>query len=161
MLVGLSAGWELWGLLGVALLAPVRGAGDFHMFEFRWTIAGPTVPGAILGAGDAFTWKLGRLAHGAIAIVVGVAAARLLRKRPESLWIVPALVVLTKIRARSAAPSLLLGHAARADLLGVPGLAARLWEDAQARGERDSLLHRRIAGGRAKVDQRDDALVSG
>jgi hypothetical protein len=89
LLVGASAGLETWGLLGVALLLPLRAraaagavaiagalylpfvlAGDFRMGDYRWTIADGT-PVSLLVQGE-FPWSL-RVAQGALALAVGAA----------------------------------------------------------------------------------------
>ena len=89
LLVGASAGLETWGLLGVALLLPLRAraaagavavagalylpfvlAGDFRMGDYRWTVADGT-PVSLLVQGE-FPWSL-RVAQGALALAVGAA----------------------------------------------------------------------------------------
>jgi hypothetical protein len=118
-LVGASACFEVWGVLGVAVLAlapsirrtawpialtasipvavflPFVLGGDFHMFEFRWNaLRWPA--DMIVGYGNPFPWEL-RLAQGAVVVAVGCLVARLVRRLPESIWIVPAAVMLTRI----------------------------------------------------------------
>lgn len=87
LLVGASAGLETWGVLGVALLLPLRAraaagavavagalylpfvlAGDFRMAEYRWTVADGT-PVSLLVHGE-FPWSF-RVAQGALALAVG------------------------------------------------------------------------------------------
>jgi hypothetical protein len=118
-LIGASACFEVWGLLGVAVLAlapsirrcigpvaltaaipvgiflPFVLGGDFDMFQFRWhTLRWPA--DMIVGYGNAFPWEL-RVAQGAVVVAVGCLAARAVRRMPESIWIVPAAVMLTRI----------------------------------------------------------------
>ena len=116
LVVGLSAGIETWGILGVAVLAlapgrrgaarglalavgvaaalflPFAAAGDFAMGSYRWTIAPGSPLGLVLSAGTAFGWPL-RLAQGGVALAAGLAAARLARRTPHALWLVPFVVV--------------------------------------------------------------------
>jgi hypothetical protein len=119
LLVGISAGFELWGILGVTVLAlaprlrrcapgvvlaaalpvvsllPFVLGGDFHMFQMQWTIL-RGVPRLLFGYHREFTWPL-RVAEGAVVVAVGVAVARTTRRLPESVWLVPAATVLTRI----------------------------------------------------------------
>jgi hypothetical protein len=110
-LVGLSAGFETWGVLGapLLLLAPTtRGAlrafavqavvtiglylpfvlaGDFRMFELRWKVEGWTLVRFLIPEGSDFPWTL-RLLQGAAALAVGVLLALALRQNPRALWAV-------------------------------------------------------------------------
>jgi hypothetical protein len=119
LLVGLSAGFETWGLLGapvlfllprfrrtftagvVALLAtsavyaPFALGGDFHMFDLRWAIVGG-VPGYIFGSGNTFSWPM-RLAEAVIVVGFGSALALRLRRYGASAWIVPALTSMCRL----------------------------------------------------------------
>jgi hypothetical protein len=119
LLVGLSAGFETWGLLGapvlfllpqlrrtiaagsVALLAaaavyaPFALGGDFHMFDLHWAIVGG-VPGAIFGEGETFSWPM-RLAEAVIVVSFGSALAWRLRRFGSSTWIVPALTSICRL----------------------------------------------------------------
>src|SRR5438445_2459906 len=102
LLVGLSAGFETWGLLGapvlfllphlrrtiasgvVALLAaagvyaPFALGGDFHMFDLHWAIVGG-VPGYVFGQGQTFSWPM-RLAEALIVVSFGSGLAAMLRR---------------------------------------------------------------------------------
>jgi hypothetical protein len=117
--VGLSACFEVWGILGVTALAvaprlrrcgpgialaaglpvicllPFALGGDFHMFDMHWTIL-RGVPKLLFGYGREFTWPL-RAAEGAVIVSVGGAAAAVTRRIPESTWIVPAATALARI----------------------------------------------------------------
>jgi hypothetical protein len=119
-LVGLSAGFEAWGVLGapVLLLAPatrgaVRGlavqalvtiglylpfvlAGDFRMFELRWKVEGWTLVRFLIPEGSDFPWTL-RLLQGAAALAIGAALALTLRRSPRALWVVPLGIVAVRI----------------------------------------------------------------
>jgi hypothetical protein len=118
-LVGLSAGLELWGLLGAAVLfgaprvreaargvllavavvavqlAPFVALGDFRMFEYHWRVASGTLLGVVLPAGTHFGWPL-RLLQAGIACALGLALARRLRGR-HAVWLVPLTVALVRI----------------------------------------------------------------
>jgi len=118
-MVGLSACFEVWGVLGVAVLClaptlrraargvviaaalpiacflPFALGGYFRMFQFSWPILrGPAL--LLVGSGHEFTWWM-RVAEGAAVVVAAGSTARLLRRLPESMWIVPAVAVLTRI----------------------------------------------------------------
>jgi hypothetical protein len=119
-LVGLSAGFEAWGVLGtpILLLAPatrgaVRGlavqalvtiglylpfvlAGDFRMFELRWKVEGWTLVRFLIPEGSDFPWTL-RLLQGAAALAIGAALALALRPSPRALWVVPLGIVAVRI----------------------------------------------------------------
>lgn len=121
-LLALSAGWELWGLLGVPvlLLAPrigwstiwrsaVAGAavvaalflpfallGSFHMFEFAWPVSEGTLAHLIAPEAENFAWPL-RLAQGVLSIGAGAAVALVLRGRADTVWIVPLAVCAVRL----------------------------------------------------------------
>jgi hypothetical protein len=119
-LLGLSAGLELWGVLGapVLLLAPVfrrvRGGlaaqvavigalylpfvlgGDFRMFDYRWKVESWTLVHLLVPAGSDFPWGL-RLLQGAVALIVGCAVALVLRRTERALWAVPFGIVATRV----------------------------------------------------------------
>jgi hypothetical protein len=118
--LGLSAGLELWGVLGapVLLLAPVfrrafggfaaqvvvTGAlylpfvlgGDFRMFDYRWKVEGWTLVRFIVPAGSDFPWEL-RLVQGAAALIVGGALALALRRTERAVWTVPLGIVAVRV----------------------------------------------------------------
>jgi hypothetical protein len=117
--VGLSACWEVWGVLGVTalLLAPrlrtcVRGAvlagalpllaflpfvldGDFHMFQLHWPIE-RGLPLLLIGSGHAFTWPM-RLAEAVVVVLAGGGVARATRRSDLSIWLVPLATALARI----------------------------------------------------------------
>ena len=119
LLVGVSAGFETWGLLGapvlfllpqvrrtiasgvVALLAaagvyaPFALGGDFHMFGLHWAIVGG-VPGYVFGQGQTFCWPM-RLAEALIVVGFGAVLAWRLRRFGASTWIVPALTSICRL----------------------------------------------------------------
>lgn len=114
LLLGLSTGWELWGVLGAAvlLLAPRidlrmlwRSAvgvlipitvtflpfvllGPFDMFSFHWTIYPGTLAELLFPDATTFSWPM-RLVQAALSLGGGAAAALLLRGRANAIWIVP------------------------------------------------------------------------
>jgi hypothetical protein len=118
--LGLSAGLELWGVLGtpVLLLAPVFRralggfaaqvvltgalflpfvlAGDFRMFDFRWKVEGWTLVRFLVPAGSDFPWGL-RLIQGAVALMVGGALALALRRTDRAVWAVPLGIVAMRV----------------------------------------------------------------
>lgn len=120
VLVGLSAGLETWGILGVAVLAlapqwreAARGVlvaaavpavlflpfvlgGHFAMESYVWPVRHPSFMSLFLANGYAFGWPL-RLLQGAVAVGAGVASARLLRTSPHAPWVVPLAVVATRL----------------------------------------------------------------
>ena len=119
-LVGLSAGFELWGVLGVAvlllaprltralagacvqaavvavMLAPFALAGTFRMFDHQWQVTSGTLVGLVVGPGAHFGWSL-RLAQASLAIGAGAAVAFALRRSVHSLWLVPLAVALVRL----------------------------------------------------------------
>jgi hypothetical protein len=120
LLVGLSAGLELWGVLGtpILLLAPrLRDAlkglgveagvvlvqlapfalfGDFRMFDYQWRVAEGTIVSVVLPVGTHFGWPL-RLLQAAVACGLGAAMALRLRRSVHAVWLVPLVVVLARI----------------------------------------------------------------
>src|SRR6266550_3135503 len=106
-LVGLSAGFELWGVLGVAVLllaprltralagawvqfvvvavmfAPFALAGKFRMFDHEWRVTSGTVIGLLVGPGAHFGWPL-RVAQASLAVGAGVFLNELPRRLPAS-----------------------------------------------------------------------------
>jgi hypothetical protein len=119
-LVGLSAGFELWGVLGVAvlllaprltravagaciqgvvvaaLLAPFALAGTLRMFDHEWQATSGTLVGLLVGPGAHFGWPL-RLAQASLAVATGGALAFALRRSAHALWLVPLAVALVRL----------------------------------------------------------------
>jgi hypothetical protein len=120
LLIGLSAGFEVWGLLGavVFVLAPhVRAAavgllteaavvsglflpfviaGEFRMFDYRWQVNGDTVLGLFVAPGTPFTWSM-RLAQGIAALGLGALLAWPLRRTLHAVWLAPLGVVAMRL----------------------------------------------------------------
>lgn len=121
LLVGLSAGVETWGILGVAVLAlaprwrdartgtvvaaatasalflPFVLSGQFAMFRFHWQVQPPSPLSLLLPQGTPFGWPL-RLVQGLLAVGAGVAVSRLLRHSPHALWAAPLAIVVTRLQ---------------------------------------------------------------
>ena len=119
-LVGLSAGFELWGMLGVIvlLLAPrLRGAaagavvqvavvaalflpfalaGELRMFDYHWVVTGDTLLSLLVEPGTDFTWWM-RLAQGGTALAVGAALTWPLRRTLHAVWLGPLAVVAVRL----------------------------------------------------------------
>ena len=119
-LVGLSAGFELWGLLGILvfaaaprvavagraaadallvtllLFAPFAVVGEFGMFDYRWLVNGETVLSLFVEPGTEFTWRL-RLLQGGTALLAGAAVAWALRRSPSALWVGPLVAVSVRL----------------------------------------------------------------
>jgi hypothetical protein len=115
-LLGVTAGFEAWGVLGapvllldprlrraavglavqavvtVALYAPFALGGSFRMLDHEWRVE-PWAPVArFVDPGSPFPWTL-RVVQGAAAVVVGAVAARSLARLPAAVWLVPLAVV--------------------------------------------------------------------
>ena len=119
-LVGLSAGFELWGVLGApvlllaprlrravvaglvecavvaALFAPFVLAGTFRMFQHEWPISTGTLVSLVAEPGTHFGWPL-RLIQASLALGAGAALAFILRRTLHAVWAVPLGVVLVRI----------------------------------------------------------------
>lgn len=119
-LLGVSAGFEVWGMLGapLLLLAPRFGravvgwsvqvgvfalqlvpfalAGDFRMFEHRWHVATGTLLSLVLEPGTEFGWPL-RLIQSALAFGCGAAIVLLLRRSVHAVWLAPLAVVVVRL----------------------------------------------------------------
>lgn len=114
VLLSLSTGWELWGVLGAAVLllaprldprmlwrstvgvlAPIAIVflpfvllGPFEMFSFHWTIYPGTFAELLFPHASSFSWPM-RLVQAGLSLAGGAAAALLLRGRDAAIWIVP------------------------------------------------------------------------
>jgi hypothetical protein len=121
VLLGLSAGWELWGLLGAPLLLhgrtkrslsvqlgaasaataaalylPFALTGHFAMFEYVWPIDNDSLWHHVSPGRLTFVWWM-RVAQGAAAVTVGAVAARWLRTSRHLMWLVPLAVFDTRL----------------------------------------------------------------
>jgi hypothetical protein len=119
-LVGLSAGLELWGVLGVPLLllaprvrraiagglveigvvalmlAPFALFGTFRMFEHEWRVSTGTLLSLVVDPGTQFGWPL-RLLQASLALGVGVGIAVALRRSLHAVWLAPLGVVIVRL----------------------------------------------------------------
>jgi hypothetical protein len=119
-LVGLSAGLELWGVLGapvlllaprlrravlaglvecavvVALFAPFVLFGTVRMFEHEWPISTGTLVSLVADPGTHFGWPL-RLLQASLALGAGAALAYALRRSLHVVWVAPLGVVIVRI----------------------------------------------------------------
>jgi hypothetical protein len=119
LLVTLSAGLEVWGVLGavvlvlgrprrlapsagvvavglLAMFAPFALAGELRMFEYRWLVDGGTLVALVLERGDVFPWTL-RLLQAAAAAAAGIGCAFVLRASAHAVWAVPLAVVAVRV----------------------------------------------------------------
>jgi hypothetical protein len=119
-LIGLSAGLELWGVLGLpvlllarrprraiagaivevmvvlGMLAPFALAGSFRMFQHEWQVASGTLLSLAVAPGTHFGWPL-RLLQSALALAVGTSVALPLRRSVHAVWLAPLGVVLVRL----------------------------------------------------------------
>jgi len=119
-LIGLSAGFELWGVLGVVvlllaprltralagacvqsmvvagMLAPFALAGTFRMFDHEWHVTSGTLVGLVVAPGTYFGWPL-RLAQASLAVAAGATLAFALHRSVHAVWVVPLAVVLVRL----------------------------------------------------------------
>jgi hypothetical protein len=120
LLLGLSAGYETWGLLGAPILlllpsvrrttgasvlalattaaiyAPFKLGGDFHMFDLHWYVAGG-LESHLLGQHHPFTWPM-RLVEALLVVGFGSGLALTLRRRTSAaIWIVPAATSIVRL----------------------------------------------------------------
>jgi hypothetical protein len=119
-LVGLSAGFEVWGVLGVvvfglaphgraalrgvateigvaaALFLPFIAAGEFWMLDYHWTVNGDTLLNLVVSTGTDFTWQM-RMAQGLAALAAGAAVAWRLRRSLHGAWLAPLTVVAVRM----------------------------------------------------------------
>jgi len=119
-LIGLSAGLELWGVLGAPLLllaprlrravvgglveaavvlaqlAPFVLAGSFRMFGHEWRVATGTVLSLVVVPGMQFGWPL-RVLQASLALGAGTAVAFALRRNIHAVWLAPLAVALVRI----------------------------------------------------------------
>lgn len=119
-LLGLSAGLELWGVLGVPVLllapsvrralaggialgtvvlvqlAPFALAGSFRMFSYRWAVAAGTPASLLVQPGTQFGWPF-RLLQASLALGVGAAIAIAMRRSLHAVWLAPFAVALVRV----------------------------------------------------------------
>jgi hypothetical protein len=119
-LIGLSAGLELWGVLGlpvlllaprrrhalagaamsgavgIGLLAPFALAGSFRMFEYDWHVASGTLLSVFVTPGADFGWPL-RVLQSVLALSAGASVALTLRRSIHACWLAPLAVALVRV----------------------------------------------------------------
>lgn len=120
LLVGLCAGVETWGILGVAVFAlaprlrdaavstlaaaatalalflPFVLGGHFEMLSLVWKVDQPSLMSLLVPVGTHFGWPL-RLLQAAVAVSAGAAAARALRHSRHAIWVPPLFVVAARL----------------------------------------------------------------
>ena len=120
VLVGLSAGFETWGVLGAvvfvlapriqsgavglatqacvsaALFLPFVAAGEFRMFDYRWRVNGDTLLSLVVEPGTDFTWSM-RLMQGIAALAAGGVVALVFRRSVHAVWLAPLAVVAVRL----------------------------------------------------------------
>jgi len=114
-LIGLSMGWEVWGVLGApvlfcgarpryrsaalamagsaaAIYLPFIVSGRFAMFSFAWPVRPDTLVHMLDPSLTAFPWTL-RLVQATLALGGGVAVAVGCRRSKHAVWLVPLAVL--------------------------------------------------------------------
>jgi len=150
LLIGLSVGFEVWGILGapiillapaprlvrsaiaavvvvVVLYAPLLIAGHFATFAFKWMVSRSTLWGvAFPGLAD-FPWPL-RVVQAALAVAVGLVVTLLLRDRVAVIWLVPFAIIAVRLLLDPLLLDYYWVSAAAVGLLAVlAGVARREW----------------------------------
>jgi hypothetical protein len=113
LIVGLSAGFETWGILGLAVLvlapralglaiavaaalyAPFLLSGHFDAGAFAWTVDRRSLLGDV-AAGDSFGWSL-RVLQGAAAAAAGALVWTGLRRSVHAVWLAPLVVIAARL----------------------------------------------------------------
>jgi hypothetical protein len=120
VLIGLSAGLELWGVLGLcvlgaapharaaargvlgavvviaALFAPFFLVGKFAMLEYSWSVATGTFVSVFVEPGSGYPWAV-RAIQGVAAIGAGATVAWALRRRSAVIWAAPLAAVCVRL----------------------------------------------------------------
>jgi hypothetical protein len=120
LIIGLSAGLEVWGILGVPVLllaphlrdaakgvavaaatlvflfAPFLLVGRFGMLGYEWRVGHGTLLALFVPVGTHFGWPL-RLVQAAAVLAAGTSVALRLRRSLHAVWLVPLAVVLVRI----------------------------------------------------------------
>ena len=82
------AGLATEGVVVAGLFLPFVLAGEFRMFEYRWSVNGDTLLSLVVEPGTRFTWAM-RVLQGALALGVGAALAWQLRHTMHAVWVAP------------------------------------------------------------------------
>jgi hypothetical protein len=122
LVLGLSAGFELWGVLALPLVLLGRGprqvfrasvvaastvlllylpfvlTGEFRMFGFVWPISPATLVGHVLPVAEGFPWWM-RMVQGAASAGACAFVVLALRRRagPDVVWLAPTATVLVRL----------------------------------------------------------------
>ncbi|MES1248887.1 MAG: hypothetical protein ABUS54_14565 [Actinomycetota bacterium] len=114
LIVGLSTGFETWGILGLAVLALTPRAaalavgvaaalfapfvldGHFDSGRYVWTISPNSLVLGHVAPGLSFGWPL-RLVQAAAALAIGSSCAVALRRSAYGIWVVPIVVVCVRL----------------------------------------------------------------
>jgi hypothetical protein len=120
VLVGLSAGWETWGVLAAGLVVTDRrprqmviaaalvGAGavapylpfvlsgHFGMFELEWPIGPNTLVHTLWPDAALFSWWM-RMIQGGWSVLAGVMVVLALGRAPDMIWLAPLAIVLVRL----------------------------------------------------------------
>jgi hypothetical protein len=121
VLIGLSAGWEPWGVLAAGMLVtgspnlktlmrdggtlaaaaaapylPFVLAGPFRMFDLVWPVAPGSLVHLLQPEATGFSWWM-RLIQGGAAIAAGAAVTRRLKDDPDRIWLAPLAVVAVRV----------------------------------------------------------------
>jgi hypothetical protein len=176
-IVGLSAGFEVWGILGLTVLAltprlrrfipaaaaavalaaalylPFAVGGDFRMLDYHWVVM-RGIDARLLGVGHPFTWPM-RVIEGAIVVGFGVAVARGTRRLTASIWLVPAATSLCRIVLDPVQYGIYWDTALILILIGATGILAA---PRQLAAQLRSAAEQRKG---AQRDPRDSALLTG
>ncbi len=118
--LGLACGWETWAVLGlpvlllapslwsamragiaaavsaVMLFAPFVIAGDFAMFRLNWSVTGNGALHLLFPNATTFTWQM-RAIQTIASLAAAAAVGWLLRRRADSVWLVPLVAVLVRL----------------------------------------------------------------
>lgn len=122
VLIGLSAGFETWGILGLPVLAlaprlrqavlpglvaagvaalcylPFMLFEPFNMLHYRWYVSTFSVVHLVFPGLARFSWAA-RVAQAACTVGLGAVAAVLLRRCAGGVWLVPLVIVLVRLTA--------------------------------------------------------------
>jgi hypothetical protein len=156
VLVGLGAGFETWGILGVAVLVtapraaalaiavasalfvPFMLAGHFASGDFQWTIDARSLLGHVVTPGTAFGWPL-RLLQGGAALAAGGALAWRLRRNVHAVWVVPLVVVVVRLLLDPLDSDYYFLGVATPALVGLALVASRRWRFSFTAGQSSSI----------------------
>jgi hypothetical protein len=120
ILIGLSAGWESWGVLGapilllerrphrlliasaaaglaaVAVYLPFAATGQFELFKLTWTIRPGTLPSLLWSRTARFTWQM-RLVQGLSTGSAGALTVLAGRRSRNVVWLAPLVIILVRL----------------------------------------------------------------